>query len=237
MLEQVPEIPPKPSLNLHTLSALSHFQHSYLDHLRAEEESKAAELLEQTNSKLTKILVVTSRLTDMIKHFRALENPNLEISGVRHTVQDSVYQVLRAMQYEYPLGKATILKILPHDLGPSPIPREMLEAVIFQLIYNAREALGEVPGIITLEAAERILLSREDRGTGRFVLRVSDTGPGIPEDYLQNLFDPFFATAHTPRLNGVGLCMVKKIVEHYEGLVRVETSLMGTSYFIELPRR
>jgi signal transduction histidine kinase len=223
--------------SLHGLFALHNGTDSYLNQLRSEDASKAREVQQQAYAMLAKSFEISGRLAEMIQHFRSLEEPRPGICSLPvHTVHDSVHQVLRAMQYEFPMEKATILKILPHDLMPSPIPRSLLEAVIFQLVFNAREALGEVPGIITIEAAEKIVLSPENRCAGRFLLRVADTGPGIPQDYLENLFDPFFAASHTCRLNAAGLCMVKKIVEHYQGLMRVETSLMGTSYFIELPR-
>ena len=237
MLERIPESPERPELSLHSLFSIGSLERAYLQQLCFQDAAKAGELLEETNARLAKTLETSARMADMIQHFRALENPASGSMNLRtRTVHDSVHQVLRAMHYEFPLEKATVLKILPHDLGPLPIPREMLETVIFQLVLNARESLGEVSGIITIEAAEKTFLSPENRGPGRFVLRVSDTGPGIPEEYLENLFDPFYATRHVHRLNAIGLCLVKKIVEYYEGLMRIETSLIGTSYFIELPR-
>lgn len=211
---------------------------AYLEVVRAENPADAMRIIDRVNSILAHSLEQGRKLQDMIRHFRSLEPPRepaifQSVSGSAH---DSAYQVLRAMQYEFPMERVTILKILPHDLLPLPIPREDLEWMLFHLLYNARESVGGGAGIITVEAAEREIISSENAYASRFLIRVSDTGPGIPAEYLEHLFDPFFMAEHITRLHGIGLCMVKKMTEHYKGMVRVETSLMGSSYILEFPR-
>lgn len=210
----------------------------FLEEIRSNNPGEALRIAERVNSILALTLEQTRKLQDMIRHFRSLE-PRREPSifeSAGGSAHDSVYQVLRAMQYEFPMEKVTILKILPHDLLPLPIPREDLEWMLFHLLYNAREAVGGSAGIITLEAAERETISSETSCASRFLVRVSDTGPGIPQEYLEHLFDPFFMTEHVSRIHGIGLCMVKKMTEFYRGMIRVETSLMGSSYILEFPR-
>ncbi len=66
------------------------------------------------------------------------------------------------------------------------------------------------------------------------VIRVSDTGPGIPEDTLRNLFKPFYTTK--PGGLGLGLTSTKHMVDVQGGTISVETSDgEGATFVIALP--
>jgi signal transduction histidine kinase len=73
-------------------------------------------------------------------------------------------------------------------------------------------------------------------GVGEFyaVVRVSDTGPGIPGEHLDKLFYPFFTTKKHG--SGVGLSMAKKIVDSHRGVIDVASRLgEGTTFTVRLP--
>jgi len=66
------------------------------------------------------------------------------------------------------------------------------------------------------------------------VVRVSDSGPGIPREHLDKLFYPFFTTK--PNGSGVGLSMAKKIVDSHRGVIDVVTEVgAGTVFTVRLP--
>jgi signal transduction histidine kinase len=72
-------------------------------------------------------------------------------------------------------------------------------------------------------------------------IQVIDTGPGIPENLLPKIFQPFFTTKGTapkdePRGTGLGLAICKDIVEHHKGRITVESQVgRGTTFSIYLP--
>ena len=53
------------------------------------------------------------------------------------------------------------------------------------------------------------------------VVRIEDSGPGIPEEYLEKIFDPFFSTKPTGRGTGLGLSVSQQIVEMHGGTIDV----------------
>lgn len=223
---------------IHSFAAIETIAETYLDEIKKSHSARAQEVFEKARSLLTRTLDQFRHVMNMIQHFRSLDTIRRDdaYSQGRGSVYDSVYQVLRAMQYEFPMEKITMLKILPSGLVEPALPQGYLEAILFQLLYNAREAVGDVSGIITVEAAEKSTLSSENSYPSCFVLRVSDTGPGIPKEFLANIYDPFFTVENPCRVNGVGLSVVQRLVSQSRGLMRIETSLMGTSYIIEFAR-
>ena len=105
-------------------------------------------------------------------------------------------------------------------------------SIIKNLVLNAKDALIERDGrdgrLIRISAAE---------DEERRVLRVEDTGSGIAPENHAKIFDPFFSTK--PRTGtGLGLGMVKRLVNLYEGTIDVESEVLrGTTFVITLPRR
>ena len=66
------------------------------------------------------------------------------------------------------------------------------------------------------------------------VVRVSDTGSGIPPEIRDKLFDPFFTTK--PGGSGLGLAVVHRAIEAHRGYVLVDSGARGTRFTVVLPR-
>ena len=67
-------------------------------------------------------------------------------------------------------------------------------------------------------------------------ISISDTGCGIEPDILDKIFDPFFTTKKQGEGSGLGLDIVKKIIEKHNGLITVNSELnVGTEFVIRLP--
>jgi len=109
-----------------------------------------------------------------------------------------------------------------------------LEQVLLNLLINARQAMLGRGGSLTIKAA-----AAEDQPLVR--IQVIDTGPGIPEKFIDRIFEPFFTTKGTSRKGeakgtGLGLAICKDIVEHHGGRIEVESTVgKGTTFTICLP--
>ncbi len=109
-----------------------------------------------------------------------------------------------------------------------------LRQVIINLLTNAVEAVGQEPGTIELIVThQRITQEQADAYTRRLdvapgdyvALIVQDSGPGIPSEILDRIFDPFFSTKVTGR--GLGLSTVQGIIHSHQGLIELERSPAG----------
>ena len=103
-----------------------------------------------------------------------------------------------------------------------------LQQAFVALLINAVEAIPD-GGSIVLE-------SNDVAGKEYFELRVSDTGPGIPQEHLDQIFEPFYTTKTTGKSMGLGLSVVYGIVHRHKGSIRVESvDLEGTTFILQLP--
>lgn len=118
---------------------------------------------------------------------------------------------------------------LTFDLTPN-LPLIMIDAVQIQqvlvnLVRNAVEAMAGCP-----RRALRVLSSL-DGDQARIV--IADTGPGLPADVREKLFQAFITTK--PRGMGIGLSICRSIIEAHAGSIRLLKSEQGTSFEIRLP--
>jgi two-component system, cell cycle sensor histidine kinase and response regulator CckA len=117
----------------------------------------------------------------------------------------------------------------------------LLEQVLFNLITNARDAIGE-SGTIQVTSAlvdlgEGHTDSRPGFAPGQYLqLTVADTGSGMSSEVLEQIFEPFFTTKQDGKGTGLGLSTVHGIVTQAQGLIRVDsTPGQGSEFRIYIP--
>jgi signal transduction histidine kinase len=105
--------------------------------------------------------------------------------------------------------------------------REKLRQVLVNLIENALDALGEVPGDRQIDLAVTAT-------NGTATVRVTDTGPGVPAEALPRLFEPFFSGK--AQGTGLGLAIAKRTVEAHGGRIDATTGPgRGMTFGVTLP--
>ena len=99
-----------------------------------------------------------------------------------------------------------------------------LQQVILNLVLNSVDAGATRIEITAVEEPERA------------VLRISDDGDGIPQAKLETIFEPFYTTKGRGKGTGLGLAVVRGIIEDHRGVIRAERSALGGAAFVlELP--
>jgi two-component system, cell cycle sensor histidine kinase and response regulator CckA len=107
-----------------------------------------------------------------------------------------------------------------------PVNRVQILQVLVNILSNAYDAMND-RGQITLES----------RVTGEWAeVKITDTGPGIPDAVLPHIFEPFFTTKTDGKGTGLGLAICHGIVAGHGGTLSVDTVLgKGTTFTIRLP--
>ena len=127
------------------------------------------------------------------------------------------------------------------QLCPEPLSvhadRAMLDQVLLNLAVNARDAMAH-GGKLVVETKRVDLRARPNLANGEYVvLRVTDTGTGIPRDVQPRIFEPFFTTKDAGKGSGLGLATVFGIVQQHKGAISLTSEVnCGTTFEVLLPR-
>ena len=127
------------------------------------------------------------------------------------------------------------------DLGTIRADKRQFEQVIMNLVVNARDAMPH-GGTIRVETEALTLTEELHRNRARVpvgdyaVIRVQDSGIGIPEDKLEKIFEPFYTTKRPGEGTGLGLSTVYGIVKQSGGFIFVDsTPGEGTVFALYFP--
>ena len=131
------------------------------------------------------------------------------------------------------------------DLSPAigrvRVDPSQFEQIVVNLVVNARDAMPE-GGVLRIATERASLSDAETHGVpdvtpGRFVLlRVADSGTGIPADVMEHMFEPFYTTKEPGRGTGLGLATVYGIVRQHHGFVRARSEEgKGAEFEILIP--
>ena len=103
---------------------------------------------------------------------------------------------------------------------------DQMRQVVLNIVLNAAEAM--------VQGGELRLASSADPAAKAVELRISDTGPGIPDEVRARIFEPFFTTKKTG--TGLGLAVAYGIVERHHGTIRIDSARgRGTTFTVSVP--
>lgn len=111
----------------------------------------------------------------------------------------------------------------------------VVEQVIFNLVANARDAIVDARPARVTPRVDTVTVRIAAAVPEKIVIRVSDTGPGIAVDALERLFEPFFSTKADAQNMGLGLFIVKNLVQSIGGRIRAANTPDGAVFEVDLP--
>ncbi len=171
-------------------------------------DKESADLLDRLSNTIVNQVDTMKKMVDAFSEYARV--PELKLKDV--DINSLISEVTEL--YRINLSK-TLIQL---DLKGSPILRidtDRFRQLLINLIKNALEAMEaeEVESVLTLSSAVEEL----SNGKKQFVLSLSDNGPGIAEELLPNIFEPYKTTKI--KGSGLGLAIVKRIVEEHGGRV------------------
>ncbi len=127
------------------------------------------------------------------------------------------------------------LQVSPETPSVIGDPRA-LEQVFNNLINNALQAMGESGGnlVVKIHPVDQLADISDTTETPPSVeISIADTGPGIPKEIQDRIFQPFFTTRSGG--TGLGLAIAKRIVTFHKGKIHLESFPGGTVFYVTLP--
>jgi len=173
---------------------------------------------------------------DIIKHTRHISAIVKNLSGyIRPTGQHESEEIDVHEKLAEALAMAKLTQLddrieIRQDFAPVPkiiAKPEEIQQVFFNIIRNGIQAMVGKKGIL------EITTSLED---SQVCIRIRDTGTGIRTEHLGKIFDPFFTTKGPDEGEGLGMYIVQKIINKYDGAITLESEVgKGTTVTVRFP--
>jgi signal transduction histidine kinase len=185
-------------------------------------------LIQQESGRLTGLVEQIMRFAGA-ESGRVIQEP--EPLSIESVIQDTMESSRAVMEGAHCVVEQTIEDNLPLILGDPTALKHALQ----NLLTNAAKYGTKGSNWIGIFASRAT-----DKGRAMVEIRVADRGPGIPEEEQKRIFDPFFrgqrAMQDQVHGTGLGLNLVKKIVEAHGGTIRVKSEPMkGAEFIVRIP--
>ncbi len=143
-------------------------------------------------------------------------------------INQAISRTLFLLENQALFQNIEIEKDLPPNLPSVVADVQQLNHVFMNIILNAADAM-EGKGKLTVKSYLK-------PKTQDVCIEISDTGPGIPDEILPRIFEPFYTTKKEGKGTGLGLSLAYSIVEKHGGAIKVENKNdKGVVFIIELP--
>lgn len=174
---------------------------------------------------LARIIVdETSRLNDIVMEFLDFarpQEPKLKTGDVNGLLD----KVLGFIGHKLQEQKIELVKELASPLPLMLLDGEQLYRAFLNILVNAMQAMPEGG---TLQVRSQL------GAQGRVVVSITDNGPGMAEEKIEQIFKPFYTDKH--KGTGLGLSITKNIIDGHQGEIFVESTVNGgTTFYISFP--
>ena len=171
-----------------------------------------------------------NRMNALVTRFLDFARPH-ELEERQEKIPPLVELAVKAARDRWPEANVEVECKFDPDLPEVTLDAELIERVFTNLALNAYEAMGVVGGRLRVSAAPASEGSRPG-----VEVTFEDTGPGIPAELREQIFNPFFTTKESGV--GLGLSIVSKIIDDHHGSIRVTSEpAKGACFRVFLPRR
>ena len=198
----------------------------WIQDLLEEEEFRKSENLEEFERALKQINTQGKRckeITHKLLSFARKTDSWAQIVQINDLIEDAIE--LSAQRAKY--SNVAIHTHLEKSLPFIPASESEMQQVFLNLINNALDVMDNKGGAIDIS-------SRLEGDN--IVIKLADTGPGIPRENLAKIFDPFFTTKPVGKGTGLGLSICYGIIKKMGGEISVESSIDGgTTFGIRIP--
>jgi len=176
---------------------------------------------------MEKVIHEADRATSITKKLSSFAKPSKGEISYDVNVGDEIKIALDLVGHELRLNKIDIKTSAPANLPFITCDRKQLQQILFNIIRNAGQAIGE-KGEISITA--------KTINGNKLKIDIKDTGPGIPQDKLDEIFNPFYTTKDPGKGTGLGLFIVRQLVERNGGRISVQSEVgKGTTFVLTFP--
>jgi signal transduction histidine kinase len=163
----------------------------------------------------------TARVARALKNYSRVQTSETFTEVFLHESIDTILTIY-ANQLKYGIA---VEKNFEPMMKPVPVFPDEIGQVWTNIINNAIQAM---------KGKGKLIIDVYSEGENA-VVKITDNGPGIPNDIINRIFEPFFTTKPQGEGTGLGLDICRKIVEKHHGTIQVDSEPGRTTFVVSLP--
>jgi two-component system, NtrC family, sensor histidine kinase HydH len=169
-----------------------------------------------------------NRLNSLVARFLDFARPShLDLRPAR--IPDIVDHAIESVHNQFPDANIKIERDYADNLPPVAVDAQLCEQVFINLVTNAYQAMDGQGGVLRVKIAPE-----SSSGKAGVAVTLEDTGPGVPAELREQIFNPFFTSKKEGV--GLGLSIVAKIVDDHRGWIKLEgKDSKGARFRVFLP--
>lgn len=228
---QLVESEKRASLGL-LVSGVAHELNNPLNNISLTAETMREDLKELSQEGLSEyikdILMQSERAHQIVENLldfaRARSATVMEKQDIINVVKDSIKLIANQLR----VSNIGLIQDIPDGTCFVRGNHSKLEQIFISIILNAIQAMKD-KGTLTISV-------KADTEKKDVAIKITDTGPGIPQEHIKNIFEPFFTTKAVGKGTGLGLSVSQSLAKEHNGEIEVESTLGdGTTFTVKLP--
>jgi len=181
------------------------------------------------------ILSHVNRASNIIAHMREFGRKS-EVAREKVQINDVLKRAHQFFSQQLKLREIEVTQEFDEDLPHILADPNRLEQVFINLLINARDAIEKKWEEGVPRNGQKKIALKTGMKDGMITAEVSDTGTGISPNILDKIFDPFFTTKKAGKGTGIGLSISYRIVQDYDGTIKVKTEEgEGSTFIVQFP--
>jgi len=199
-----------------------------ISHYKSKIDDRALNLLQRASARAGQMLEIIKELLELSRNRLAVEKEDESI--VKVDILKIIQQIITQESIQAEQKEIKLNSDLKNDIPSIKGNKEDFDKIFRNLINNAIRYTEE-GGSVNIQAGHK---------NNYFTLQIKDTGIGISEKDLTKIFQEFYRSENAKKIinfgTGLGLSLVKQLVEKYGGEIKVQSELLkGTEFFISIP--
>ena len=175
------------------------------------------------------------RASKVIQHMRDFARQS-EVTRTRIDINEPIKDVFKVMGQQLRVHQIEVELDLDPHLPYIMADHNRLEQIFINLVTNAMYAMDDKGLRLGDNKWQRLLKIRSFPADGQIVVKVSDTGKGIPKKIIGKISEPFFTTRKLGQGTGLGMSISYRIISDYGGTIEVESETdKGTTFTLKFP--
>lgn len=189
-------------------------------------EKKSKEQIIEDVNEIAKICLHSAqRISEITKQVSEFAKPDKKLVLGRVNISEAIDETVTFLKHGMILDADKIEKQMRCEPVYVTADRGQLKQILFNLIKNASHAIDKEKG--------KIIVSVDKNGNGEVIIKIIDNGHGMPKEVMEKVFTPFFTTKEPGKGTGLGLALVKIMIDRNGGRINVESQEgKGTAFIL-----